>query len=1197
MRRVAMRVGASAGVWAAAWAVLLILMTPAGASAATSYGIAGSFGSADLAGPSAVAVDDASGDVLVVDQAAGVVKVFSSGGPSATLITSFGAGELVSPYGIAIDQATHDAYVSDPGGGRIARYVSDGAPTPTYTSDLTYTSPSAGSGAGQIQDFTAALAVDPSDEDLVVADPGNRLVTRYTAAGAFVGSFDGSGASSSAFVSPSSVAVDSSGTTYVVDITGSPLDFPGGSSNVRGYTANGTPLPGLAVDTPRTVAYDTKTGNVVIAGRSQLDFSAPHPPRLYVFNGGNPISATDFPSIDAGGRIAGLAVDGTSGRLYAMATTGFGGGNTAVEVFEPFALPDVTLNAPTAVTAHGAHVSGTVNPLGVHATYRFEGSTDGSSWSSLATGDAGSGSVPTPVESDVVLRPNTEYQIRLVAENASGSIASGSRVVTTGLAPPEVQTGTVSDRTSDGATLHGSIDTLGQQTTYHFDFGTDSNYGARSPANHELVAGNGRTIRLVAVRVSGLIAGATYHYRLVAQNPSGQTEGADRTFVASPAATARGYELVSPTDKGGSNIDSIRGFQASESGEGLAYQAKTPLAGNAATEGAPLNPRYFGARADGGWTFRALDPPQDTAQAFGVFLASTLAVSRDDSKALVVSLRSLADGAVEGDSNLYLRDTTTGRYTTVATVPGRGFYNHEHGIGASSFVDGTRDFSHILLHGSGYSLLPGTPTQSLYEWTGNQLRLASVRPDGTAFPGASSNSSTRDHERYLISSDGSHVFFGGDDGAVYLRTNGATTALVSASAATGNVGTAQPAQFVGASADGAIVFLTGADLTDDSPAGEPTLYRYVVATQALSRVGAQDNVLQVSTDGLYAYFIRGADIKVWHANTVRTVATVDPALDPNGTTNYLASPSGRFLAFRAYTSLTGNDTRSTACNDLVIVGDPGGACSEIYRYDADSASLTCASCRTDGRASVGNPSIGPDQAEFGHHYPRSVLDDGRVFFDTPNPLAAADANSGRDVYSFDGVDASLVSAGKGSGDSQLADVDLDGKNVFFTTQDRLVGIDTDSLTDVYDARIDGGLAAQVGAATANDCDGEDCRSGGSSASSEPPASETSTGAARATQSPAPKAKIKLISASFTGTSFTTRVSVSGPGRIRVSGTVMAATLRVTSKAGIYRVVGHLDQRHRAARRAGRAVKAKVKITFTPTFGTAAITSVTRTAKR
>jgi hypothetical protein len=66
-----------------------------------------------------------------------------------------------------------------------------------------------------------------------------------------------------------------------------------------------------------------------------------------------------------------------------------------------------------------------------------------------------------------------------------------------------------------------------RQTTYFFEYGTTSLYGART-ADADAGAGNAR--RAVVADVAGLAPFTRYHYRLVARNERGLVKGPDRTF-------------------------------------------------------------------------------------------------------------------------------------------------------------------------------------------------------------------------------------------------------------------------------------------------------------------------------------------------------------------------------------------------------------------------------------------------------------------------------------------------------------------------------------------------------------------------------------------------------------------------------------------------------------------------------------------
>jgi hypothetical protein len=84
------------------------------------------------------------------------------------------------------------------------------------------------------------------------------------------------------------------------------------------------------------------------------------------------------------------------------------------------------------------------------------------------------------------------------------------------------------------ATLYGYVNPNGQETSYAFQYGTTTSYGSQTTLAS---AGNGTESMKVSQSVSGLAAKTTYHYRIIATNPSGTVQGEDQTLTtASPPA-------------------------------------------------------------------------------------------------------------------------------------------------------------------------------------------------------------------------------------------------------------------------------------------------------------------------------------------------------------------------------------------------------------------------------------------------------------------------------------------------------------------------------------------------------------------------------------------------------------------------------------------------------------------------------------
>jgi hypothetical protein len=92
---------------------------------------------------------------------------------------------------------------------------------------------------------------------------------------------------------------------------------------------------------------------------------------------------------------------------------------------------------------------------------------------------------------------------------------------------PVAITGGAANVGQSTVTLNGVVNPKEAETTYFFQYGTTSLYGAQTPT---VSAGSGDRRVRVAANVAGLAPATTYHYRLVARNGKGLTKGRDRTF-------------------------------------------------------------------------------------------------------------------------------------------------------------------------------------------------------------------------------------------------------------------------------------------------------------------------------------------------------------------------------------------------------------------------------------------------------------------------------------------------------------------------------------------------------------------------------------------------------------------------------------------------------------------------------------------
>jgi hypothetical protein len=378
-------------------------------------------------------------------------------------------------------------------------------------------------------------------------------------------------------------------------------------------------------------------------------------------------------------------------------------------------------------------------------------------------------------------------------------------------------------------------------------------------------------------------------------------------------------------------------------------------------------------------------------------------------------------------------------------------------------MGGTPDYSTIYFQTEGlpFGFLPGVTEPAVYEWSqaGGLQLIAEGAESGALSPGI--------REPRMVSEDGSTVFFQNLSRELFVRRKGEPAINIS------GPGTVRIPEYVGASADGSVLFY----------ADGGTVYRYDTKAQVSTVIA--ENVAQagaefgVSADGQYVYYVTNSqELLVWHDGETHLILR-----DFIETPVKRTSENGRYLMF-------GSLAKITEYNNEGVM--------ELYRYDAVTGELACASCRTDGGRPLGDalPGDTPSEKSFFEFYnSRSVSNNGEVFFDTPDPLVPADVNSSRDVYSFDGRQQVLISSGTGKSDSFFGDATPDGKNVYFTTYSQLVKADKDEDIDLYDARIGGGIPAQESEAEAPGCSGAGCRASVGAASVVPAAigSEALTG--------------------------------------------------------------------------------------------------------
>jgi hypothetical protein len=203
---------------------------------------------------------------------------------------------------------------------------------------------------------------------------------------------------------------------------------------------------------------------------------------------------------------------------------------------------------------------------------------------------------------------------------------------------------------------------------------------------------------------------------------------------------------------------------------------------------------------------------------------------------------------------------------------------------------------------------------------------------------------------------------------------------------------------------------------------------------------------------------------------------------------------------------------------LAGVGKPvnGQMPQQAFRYDAQTHVVECVSCASGFNPEPQLPAtfrFGDSPQGNGIPDPTIASADGRMmFFDTTAALVPQDVDGevpadgseeshipeflrspSSDTYEwradgFDGCSSfagcvSLISGGLGGYKTELIGTTPSGRDVFFATHESLVGQDTDTAGDIYDARIDGGFPGP--APPPAGCEGDACVS-------PPPAPEDTT---------------------------------------------------------------------------------------------------------
>jgi hypothetical protein len=893
-----------------------------------------------------------------------------------------GDGRFKEPSDVAVSEATGQVYVLDQGNGRVERFSSTGAYEAQFSGSET---PAKAFAFGTVA-LTGGIAVDnscyfkklsgaacstadPSNGDVYVTDPGNGVVDKFNPAGAYLGQLqEASGGAAFKFTELAGVGVDTSGAVWVYQ------EADRVSGDIDSFT-NGEPNIFIVVQLLENV------GGFVCPG-----FAVDSEDNFYARRAGNLPECTESPTV------------------FKYATSG-------KSLIAPFV--DEETSAVAVDLASNEVFLDNVGSVGAF-------SSDGSEQERFGSGHLTSGSGmavdhESSTDSTVFVADSVADRVVLFTPEPPG--------------PPIVMGESVSNVTGDSAQFGAEVNPRGVSTQYRFEYGlcatpatcASSAYGESAPVP-DGVAGSDFEVHTVSATPQDLVAGATYHFRVVAYNqenaPGTVVAGEEGSFTTQPSGVfelpdGRAWEMVSPPSKLGADFYGIGlGIvQAAASGDAVTYLAASPT--ESEPPGSALASQVLSTRGSEGWSSRDINPPHETATGQPVGAGSTEYRFFSDDLSLGVVQRFGAFtpllSAQASEETPYLRSdfvngnvgepclpASMGCYSPLvsgcpaegegcapavaehADVPPGTAFGEEGKCPPQQqcgpiFAGATPDLRHVVL-GSEAPLLEAQVKDGLYEWSEGKLVLVSVLPQGEggkAVAGALGERSGED-SRNAISRDGSRVVWmtNGTQPHLYLY-DGAKEGSVRLDA--GLTGTPE---FQMATTDVSEVFFTE----------NGDLYEYDMEHEQLDRLteaaGVVGSVPGVSEDGSYVYFVandvlaQGAEpgkcgdgfspktecnLYVRHGGTISLVAVLSGEDNPDWNKS-LPGLTARVSPDGRWFAFMSQRSLTGYDNRDALSGKPD---AEVYLYDAEHEKLVCASCDPSGAR--------PNGIEYGSLSAHSLL--------------------------------------------------------------------------------------------------------------------------------------------------------------------------------------------------------------------------------
>jgi phosphodiesterase/alkaline phosphatase D-like protein len=233
-------------------------------------------------------------------------------------------------------------------------------------------------------------------------------------------------------------------------------------------------------------------------------------------------------------------------RIVATNSLGTSKGEDRTFVTKAPEVPGVSGTTVSDVGPGQATVSAEVTPGFGATVYLFEyGPTIAYGKTTETSDSIGADNTPHTVEVDLKgLAPGVNYHVRAVAINFGGTGHGADASFTTPSAPT-IGESTATGVTQTAATLRAQVHPGLGPTTYYFEYGLTPQYGQSTPESGAI--GSDASYHGVSTSIGNLAPGTDYHFRVVASNAVGVTNGPDQVFrtQARPASTP-GPETSTP---------------------------------------------------------------------------------------------------------------------------------------------------------------------------------------------------------------------------------------------------------------------------------------------------------------------------------------------------------------------------------------------------------------------------------------------------------------------------------------------------------------------------------------------------------------------------------------------------------------------------------------------------------------------------